>query len=253
MPLGLALLSACATPKHTNTLIFGTNTKIAIDVSQDPVGTVGLTIGYRRQEAVWMPLLANQGAGYQPSSCSSEACVSFAGSTGTGGAAGAGARDTYSVLATLSGQTSGQAGGGNTSVKAGGAIAQVFATGFAARFLAVTGGAALVNTNSDPTTAATASALNGEATILNKVRTKQISVLLTCVAGSADQVDAAKLTGLVDKASALDPQKRLFNDADVVKLKGFGGGPLSRLDEYLDDLGMRFVKPLEAQIKVVCP
>ena len=54
------IISACSTPHHTNTLIFATNTKFAIDIAADPTGNPSLTVGYKRQEAVWMPLLANQ-------------------------------------------------------------------------------------------------------------------------------------------------------------------------------------------------
>ena len=61
---GLLLITlGCATPKHTNTLIFGTSTRVAFDVSQDPTGAVGVTLGYKRQEAVWMPLQANEKQG----------------------------------------------------------------------------------------------------------------------------------------------------------------------------------------------
>ncbi len=54
------IISACSTPHHTNTLIFATNTKFAIDIAADPTGYPSLTVGYKRQEAVWMPLLANK-------------------------------------------------------------------------------------------------------------------------------------------------------------------------------------------------
>ena len=47
------LLSGCATPQHTNTLIFGTNTKLALDISQSPTNLPSITFGYKREEVVW--------------------------------------------------------------------------------------------------------------------------------------------------------------------------------------------------------
>ena len=57
---GLAILEACAVP-HNDVLVFGTETKIALDVSSSATdaGMPSITLGYKREEAVWMPLLAN--------------------------------------------------------------------------------------------------------------------------------------------------------------------------------------------------
>jgi hypothetical protein len=61
-------LSACAVSscsiggiQHNDVLIFGTDTKLALDVSTSPTsgGAGEVTIGYKRQEAVWMPLIVN--------------------------------------------------------------------------------------------------------------------------------------------------------------------------------------------------
>ena len=70
-------LAACSTPEHTNTLIFATNTKIALDVSASPAGgSPEVTIGYKRQEVAWAPLLANQGSAQQKSAagCTGDNC-----------------------------------------------------------------------------------------------------------------------------------------------------------------------------------
>ena len=97
----LALLLGCSsTPQHTNVLIFGTNTKVALNVSQDPTSGVGVTLGYKRQEAVWMPLLPNQvnaaGTGLQPAPCTAEGtCPKFIGDDSQQ------QKDTYSVLASF--------------------------------------------------------------------------------------------------------------------------------------------------------
>lgn len=130
----LFLVSGCATPRHTNTLIFGTNTKFALDVSADPSGSPSITVGYKRQEAVWMPLLANQNIQGTPADCKTESCL-FRGTIGKDG-------DTYSVLASFGAKFSGETAGGP---RAAGGLAQYFATGLAARILAKEGGARLVS------------------------------------------------------------------------------------------------------------
>jgi hypothetical protein len=120
--LALGVLGGCqSTPEHTNTLIFGTNTKFALDVSQDPTGVVGVTLGYKRQEAVWMPLLANSRAAApataasaatpaEPAGCKDSTVMKieeggktttrtsgckFSGTAGTDSTNGPGAEDTY--------------------------------------------------------------------------------------------------------------------------------------------------------------
>lgn len=55
-------LSGCLNGvQHNDVLIFGTDTKLALDVSASATGggTPEVTIGYKRAEAVWMPLVAN--------------------------------------------------------------------------------------------------------------------------------------------------------------------------------------------------
>ncbi len=57
------VLSACGgmAAQHNDVLIFGTDTKLALDVSTSAAsgGSPEVTIGYKRQEAVWMPLVVN--------------------------------------------------------------------------------------------------------------------------------------------------------------------------------------------------
>ncbi len=55
------LVSACAVP-HNNVLIFGTQTKVGVDVgvAAEAGGIPDVTIGYKRREAVWMPLVMNE-------------------------------------------------------------------------------------------------------------------------------------------------------------------------------------------------
>jgi hypothetical protein len=142
------LLGCTSTPQHTNVLVFGTNTKVALDLSQDATSGIGITLGYKRMEAVWMPLLPNQGSangsGLQPSPCTKkDDCPKFIGSDS------AGQHDTYSVLASFGSKLGAGADATAKDARVKGEIAQYFATGLAARLLAQKGGAGLVNTNGD--------------------------------------------------------------------------------------------------------
>lgn len=138
------IISGCgSTPQHTNTLLFGTTTKFALDVSVNPAGgTPDFTLGYKRHEGVWMPLLANQQTGEspKPASCTDKDCV-FIGTEQI---------DTYSVLASFGAKfgggaetiTTGDVPG--TKVSGNGGLAQFFATGIAAQKLAAAGNSRLV-------------------------------------------------------------------------------------------------------------
>jgi hypothetical protein len=185
------LLGGCSsTPDHTNTLIFGTTTKFALDVSQDPTGAVGVTLGYRRQEAVWMPLLPNTGKkdSREPARCEREAdCPKFVGIEGAD-------RDTYSVFASFGSEATGGAGGTTPGAQGGVAIAQYFATGLAARMLAERGGAALVNTNADPLAASITAEERGAILKDRQVRVKSLDAFAEKVSkdGKVDK-------GLVDE------------------------------------------------------
>ncbi|WP_347691975.1 hypothetical protein [Rheinheimera fenheensis] len=143
-------------PEHSNTLVFGTTTKFAIDLStSSTTQTPELTVGYKRTEAVWLPLLANlknADGELVPNSCSGAECLFNSTET----------QDAYSVLASFGAEFGGE---GKTSVsnqssstgeapsidgssKASGGIAQYFATGLAAQLLAKEGGASLVTIQS---------------------------------------------------------------------------------------------------------
>lgn len=173
-------------PNHSNTLVFGTTTKVAIDVAQEPTGALGVTIGYKRHEAVWMPLIANkEGNGkLMPNSCSTDACTKLVGTTGST------AVDTYSVLATFSGDMSGS----GKSADAKGSVAQYFATGFAARSLAERGGAAVVNSAAtepvDPD-------VQRAAKEIIETKNAQIAAILDAVTKTDGSVDAAKVDPLL--------------------------------------------------------
>lgn len=130
-----------STPEHTNTLLFGTTTKFALDISVNPAGgTPDFTLGFKRHEGVWMPLLANQGTGNgrQPGTCQN---CSFQGNKDT---------DTYSVLASFGATFGGTAATSDVdanpsnNASGNGGLAQFFATGLAARKLAEHGNSRLV-------------------------------------------------------------------------------------------------------------
>lgn len=133
-------LVACETPAHKDTLVFGTNTKFAIDIAPAPEvgGVPSLTVGYKRQEFVVMPLLVNgndtQFCKTDPAATPPKTCgvseVDKAKYVGTD----SGKQDAYSVFASFGAKFSGEGGSGGS--KAEGGLAQFFATGVAAQKLA---------------------------------------------------------------------------------------------------------------------
>lgn len=153
--LPCALLGGCGMPSHSNALVFATNTTIALDVSASPTaGAPNITLGYKRQEAAWVPLLANKGANKDstdrtPNDCSKPGGtpppatpVDYSGCVFKGTAKDE--SDAYSVMASLDGgATVTTDSAGKTSTEA--RIGQYFATGLAARYLAQKGGAQTVN------------------------------------------------------------------------------------------------------------
>jgi hypothetical protein len=145
----VAATSGCVqATRHSNTMVFGTNTSLGIKVGTDTAQVPSINVGYERQEAVIMPLVANtedDGTYQKPCdfsrlpSLSSDvkyrvhpcSLVAYKGD----------AQDSYSVLASF-GANFDASGGTSNGVKGG--LAQYFATGMAAQILALTGGAAVV-------------------------------------------------------------------------------------------------------------
>lgn len=207
----VAAIAACSTtPKHTNTLIFGTNTKFALDVSADTTGIPSVTVGYKRQEAVWMPLVANKTKEGDPAAdCKDKPPCLLQGES----AGSVADKDAYSVLATFGANFSGE-GGTSTGAKAGGGIAQYFATGLAARELARSGGAQLVSIQPEGSIAQ-------QARVFLQVEGVNLERILGFV-NNAGNVDGARLT-------TLTPGTGL--DANWVK--SFAGGPVSKLRDEL--------------------
>lgn len=138
--------------RHSNTMIFGTNTSFGLSVGTDTAQVPTIVVGYKRQEAVIMPLVANSlGAAASAANINRlDPCDLTKPVTVTGGqfavhpcslvAVNGKALDSYSVLASF-GATYDASGSG-----AKGGLAQYFATGIAAQLLAATGGASVVAT-----------------------------------------------------------------------------------------------------------
>lgn len=273
--LVLGVLGGCqSTPEHTNTLIFGTNTKFALDVSQDPTGVVGVTVGYKRQEAVWMPLLANSRAAApataasaatpaEPAGCKDSTVMKieeggktttrtsgckFSGTAGTDSTNGPGAEDTYSVLATFSGEARGVAGAGTPSntepgtamtSKAGvsgeGSLAQFFATGLAARILAEQG-SSIVNTRGGSRESSVDVAKQQD-TVSTRIRAESVVLnrVMTHVSDKHGVLQNAKLTALVNNSKISDAGAKGVLD----KIKTY-----DELQEYLRDSYETVTKPL---------
>ena len=150
----LITLGGCVqATRHSNTMVFGTNTTFGIKVGAATGETPKIVVGYDRQEAVIMPLVANTGSSDNPNllePCDLNGEIKVpAGSKGYAVhpcslvAFRDGAQDSYSVLASFGAKFGAKA---DTTASAQGGLAQYFATGMAAQILALTGGAAVVST-----------------------------------------------------------------------------------------------------------
>jgi hypothetical protein len=155
-----ALTGGCVqATRHSNTMIFGTNTSFGIKAGTSATQTPTIQIGYDRQEAVVMPLVANTGVsgtdnlltpcnvgGAQPAAGQSGPPIDPCLLVGTNGES----TDSYSVLASFGADFG--ASVEDDTPKAQGGLAQYFATGMAAQILAATGGASVVNSKANPPT-----------------------------------------------------------------------------------------------------
>lgn len=210
----LPLLGGCVqATRHSNTMYFGTNTTFGIKAGASTGEVPEVIVGYDRQEAVILPLLANtvdkstppnnrlgpcpvdkpievSGGEYAVHPCS---FVSIKG----------GNLDSYSVLASFGAEFSARA----QNPEASGGLAQYFSTGMAAQILADRGGAALVSTNKSASEGASRSA--GTANLFpgttpfavgsGKAFDDKMLELRKAVRDTAtDQVRGKKMQGLLD-------------------------------------------------------
>ena len=130
----LALVCGCETQPHNNVLVFATETKLGVDVSREAAqapGLPALTLGYKRREAVWLPLVANEDSCQAGQSSTASNCRVVPTNRLLTGDRGGTHKDSYSVLASF-----GADFGGGRENDARGALAQFFATGVAAQRLA---------------------------------------------------------------------------------------------------------------------
>lgn len=235
---GLALSGCSSLGDHNDVLLFGTDTKFALDVSADATsgGTPSVTLGYKRKEAVWMPLLTNGvcRAKAPPSYCLSasrkEADTSrYIGSAGTGASE---RKDAYSVFASFGANLKGDS---STSAHATVGLAQFFATGIAAQKLAENPQAAnVLAVQPEATGQAIALAATGDPALISAVTRKHdalkslatrlyrcagVSSLKAKLEGQLDaegfsKEDAAKITGVQDELAA----QRMIDGFDETKI-----------------------------------
>jgi len=227
MGVALATGGCMQAPRHTNTLMFATNTSGGIKLGVDEQQVPQILIGYERHEAVFMPLVANTNGdpgGLKPCPTQSDGsnAVALPQTCLLQGTGGAGLSDAYSVLATFRGNATAKSGEGQT--QAGGAIAQYFATGLAARALAENGGAAAIATGDAAQSSALSTGAKAEKAAFERQLTKDLSDIQAYfdkVAGGFDRGEAKTLFA----SAKLDPR---FVD-------NFPGDDLDAFLEYLDD------------------
>lgn len=240
-------LSGCVQmTRHSNTLVFGTNTSFGIVVGTDATSTPSIAVGYKRQEAVVMPLVANvKSDGELLAPCligPADGDPHGAAAVGTAathpcllvGRDGDGKTDAYSVLASFG--TKYEAG----TQGVGGSIAQYFATGVAAQHLALSGGAAVATGGAAAVAANPANVALREAvkkaaengSISAKVKTlgEVIGALADAIVAQPQATLDAKLTAIDGRLkTALQPLCTGLAPADcAAKVRTGGGGLLSK-------------------------
>jgi hypothetical protein len=163
--LSLLLCGGCAQmTRHSNLLVFGTNTVFGVRVGTAATQVPSIDVGYSRQEAVLMPLVANTSASQSDPKTLVPCDVSKDVKVVTGDADASGtkladfavhpcllvatdgkqAKDSYSVPASFGANFGASAKPTETTAQGG--LAQYLATGMAAQLLALNGGAAVVAT-----------------------------------------------------------------------------------------------------------
>lgn len=261
------LASGCTqTVRHTNTLLFATNTQIAISAGTSATAQPDITIGYKRQEAVVMPLVAN----YAPDPkepgklvpCGNAASPPADGCLIVGKNGTSGAQDSYSVLASFGAKFGGKSSG--TTPEASVGIAQYFATGVAAQLLAATGGASIVTTAaqqpaSPEKAAVVAAVMNPEEAqsaalgVANYEQAVQVGVAaglkrnLIASTGAACFKDPAKANNLLAGLNSVETLKDKASD-----LEAAGKNSADALSIYLQDAGSSVQKEFSNQILKHC-
>ena len=167
-------LAGCDTADRQQVLLFASDTKVALDVSADPEGKPSFTLGYRRDELIWLPLASEKGE-FEAEN-------------------GGNQKDAYSVIASFGFDSGGQ------DAK----ISQFMATGFAARALAESGGAALVNPES----------VSPAVAKIREMEQSDIDLIVRHVTKDA-QIQKGVFGALVDKTTMVSGRKtQLKKDAE---------------------------------------
>jgi hypothetical protein len=227
--IAVVIISGCAI-KHSDVMLFGTNTKYGLSIAMDqPENTPHINVGYKRQEFVWLPLVAN-GA---DSVIQNKVATANAQDLKYIGKEPTGKEDTYSVLASFGAdfKASGAAGGGG--------IAQYFATGMAARKLAEVGGASLVQASSiDLTPQKTELTPEDMAVIqdtINKKNTKADKIMQKVAPDG--KFDPSILAELAKKAGLADAWAKKFDSAENLEkaLKTYDSSKVDQLYPALSE------------------
>lgn len=208
------MISGCAI-KHADVMLFGTNTKYGLSIAADmPENSPHVNIGYKRQEFVWMPMVANGADSVIQNKVTNVSAqdLKYIGKEPVG------KEDTYSVLASFGADF--KAGGGS----AGGGIAQYFATGIAARRLAEVGGASLVQASgTDLTPKPELRDITTDELIavgeVRKARVQQISEIVNFVKTGDGKVDVEKLKKLKEGTRIREGWEDQFKDKEIKLLE----------------------------------
>lgn len=247
---GIGLAGCTQMPRHSNTLVFATNTfggiKVGTDANKIPV----IEMGYSRQEGAIVPVLANTGAGEGGKLVPCPATTIDQGGDPEKveitnlkdckfiGTHDGKQQDAYSTLASFGGEAGADVNAtGTTTAKV--TIAQYFATGIAAQYLAVTGGANVVQAGGD--TKAKAQAAEAAAGLV--VSGQQIAALQE--QGKSDlEKGMAKITATLpsdDVTQAhVDALKALLAKVPACRIVGdisayVGSGKKKALTDFLKD------------------
>jgi hypothetical protein len=189
-------------------MIFATNTTFGLKAGTSTGQVPEVVVGYDRQEAVILPLVANTGSDgpanlLTPCDLATDVVVNgeaqFAVHPCSLVATNGSAQDSYSVLASFG--ASYDAGGSG----ARGGLAQYFATGIAAQVLAAKGGAALVGTGE----AAKASAQNDSSASISALITGDPQYAVGIRRAKADKPLLEMITQAVRDTSAANLSARL--------------------------------------------
>jgi hypothetical protein len=123
----LAAISVSGCVKHNDVLLFGTKTNFGVEISATPDngGIPEFIVGYKRREAVFMPLVVNG----NDSKLIKDATTATMADIKYTGKSSAHDRDAYSVFASFGADVAGGSDGNSVG------LAQFFATGIAAQRL----------------------------------------------------------------------------------------------------------------------